>query len=142
METATIQSQPTTTEGLSTFLAQSAVLAKVAKSAADKAWKEAEDQAIRSMEADGMTTIELADETLVTVVRAERRSVDVEILAETLPASVLDKITTTVRVLDKDALAEAIKSGLVSVADVNSATTVGEAKPALRITARPKKPTK
>lgn len=141
MEASTIQSQ-STTEGLSTFLAQSAVLAKVAKSAADKAWKEAEDQAIRSMEADGMTTIELADETLVTVVRAERQSVDVEILAETLPASVLDKVTTTVRVLDRDALAEAIKTGLISAADVMSATKVGEAKPSLRITARPKKPTK
>ena len=132
----------TTTATLTTYLAQAAVLAKVAKKAAADAYGRAEADAIAAMTVDGITTIELPDDTLVTVVRAERVSVDVEALAATLPAAVLDKITTTVRVVDKDALAEAVKQGLVSPADVDAATKIGEAAPTLRITARPKKPAK
>ena len=115
----------TTTATLTTYLAQAAVLAKVAKKAAADAYGRAEADAIAAMTVDGITTIELPDDTLVTVVRAERVSVDVEALAATLPAAVLDNLTTTVR-----------------VADVDAATKIGEAAPTLRITARPKKPAK
>lgn len=118
------------------------MLAKVAKKAADAAWKQAEADAIAAMDADGIVTVELPDETLVTVVRAERIAVDVEALAAVLPAAVLDKVTKVERVIDKDALAEAVKQGLVAPADVEAATKVGEAAPTLRITARVKKPAK
>lgn len=130
----------TTAPALTKFLAQAAVLAKVAKKAADAAWKSAEADAIAAMDADGVVTIELPDETLVTVVRSERVAVDVEALAAVLPAAVLDKVTTTVRVIDKEALAEAVKQGLVAPSAVDAATKVGEAAPTLRITARVKKP--
>lgn len=132
----------TDTTALVTYLAQAAVLAKVTLKGATGAWKAAEADAIAAMESAGIVTVELPDETLVTVVRAERTSVDVEALAAVLPASVLDKVTTTVRVIDKEALAEAVKQGLVAPSAVEAATTVGEAAPALRVTARPKKPAK
>lgn len=132
----------TTAPALTKFIAQAAVLAKVAKKAADAAWKQAEADAIAAMDADGIVTVELPDETLVTVVRAERISVDVEALAAVLPAAVLDKVTKVERVIDKDALAEAVKQGLVAPADVQAATKVGEAAPTLRITPRVKKPAK
>ena len=132
----------TTAPALTKFIAQAAVLAKVAKKAADAAWKQAEADAIAAMDADGIVTVELPDETLVTVVRAERIAVDVEALAAVLPAAVLDKVTKVERVIDKDALAEAVKQGLVAPADVQAATKVGEAAPTLRITPRVKKPAK
>lgn len=132
----------TTTAPLTAYLAQAAVLAKVAKKEADAAFKRAEAAALEAMIADGTTTVELPDETLVTVVRAERVSVDVEALAAVLPAAVLERVTTTVRVVDKDALADAVKQGLVAPADVDAATTVAEVAPTLRVTARPKKPAK
>ena len=132
----------TTTAPLTAYLAQAAVLAKVAKKEADAAFKRAEAAALEAMIADGTTTVELPDETLVTVVRAERVSVDVEALAAVLPAAVLEKITTVVRVIDKEALAEAIKTGLVAPSAVEAATSTSEAAPALRITARVKKPSK
>lgn len=127
---------------ITTFVAQAAVLAKIAKKAADAAYKQAEADAIAALTAEGVVTVELPDETLVTVVRSERVTVDVEALAAVLPAAVLERITTTVRVIDKDALAEAVKQGLVAPAAVDAATKIGEAAPTLRITARPKKPAK
>lgn len=131
---------PTTTLTLTTYLAQAAVLAKVAKKAAGDAYAEAEADAIAAMTADGVTTVELPDDTLVTVVRPERMSVDVDALAEVLPAAVLDKVTTTVRVIDPEALAAAVKVGTVAPSVVEAATKRSDAKPTLRITARPKNP--
>lgn len=132
----------TTPITITTYLAQAAVLAKVAKRDADAAYKRAEADCISAMDADGIVTVELPDETLVTVIRSERTSVDVEALAAVLPAAVLEKITTVVRVIDKEALAEAIKTGLVAPSAVEAATSTSEAAPALRITARVKKPSK
>lgn len=126
---------------ITVYLAQAAVLAKVAKKAAADAYGRAEADAISAMTADGVTTVELPDDTLVTVVRPERVAVDVEALAEVLPAAVLERVTTVVRVVDAEALAEAVKVGLVAPSAVEAATRRGEAKPTLRITARPKRPT-
>jgi hypothetical protein len=133
-------STTTTPVTLTTYLAQAAVLAKVAKKAAADAYGRAEADAIAAMTVDGITSVELPDDTLVTVVRPERVAVDVEALAAVLPASVLERVTTVVRVVDAEALAEAVKVGLVAPSAVEAATTRGEAKPTLRITARPKRP--
>lgn len=132
----------TTTQSLTTYLAQAAVLAKVAKEAATKAYKAAEADAIAAMDHDGIVTVELPDDTLVTVIRAERVSVDVEVLAATLPAAILERITVVKREVDKEALALAIKEGLIAPSAVEAATKIGEAAPSLRITARVKKPVK
>lgn len=139
MDTTTII--PTTTapsEELVRFIAQAAVLAKVAKREAGEAFDRAQADALEAFAASGLVTVELPDGTLVTVVSPERLTVDVEALAESVPATVYAKVTKTS--VDLAKFKAAVEAGLIPSDIADKVSTLAPSEPSLRITAKAKAP--
>jgi hypothetical protein len=116
--------------------AQAAVLAKQAKKSATDLYANAEADAIKALTAAGVATIQLADGTKVTIKGGldgeYTRKVDVDALADIIPATVLDKVTK--RVIDLTALDAAVTAGLISNDTVIKVTEYARNKASLRIT--------
>ena len=132
----------TTTQSLdlAKYTAQAAVLAKIAEKEAKEASKRAQEDAIEALVASGVDSVELADGTVVTIVRSEGRLVvDIEALAEIVPAKVLDNLTK--RSIDLDAFKGAMESSYISKDIADKVTTLAPVSDSLRITAPKKKPT-
>ena len=124
---------------LAKYTAQAAVLAKIAEKEAKEASKRAQEDAIEALVASGIDSVELADGTVVTIVRSEGRLVvDVEALAETVPAKILDDVTK--RSIDLDAFKGAVASNHISQEVADKVTTLAPVANSLRITAKAKKP--
>lgn len=125
-------------EELIRFMAQAAVLAKIAKREAGEAFDRTEAEAIEAMIASGILSVTLPDGTQVTVVTPERLSVDVEVLEQNLPMTVLAKVTK--RSVDLTKYKAAVEAGLISPEIAAKAGTLSPADPSLRITAKAKAP--
>lgn len=124
---------------LAKYTAQAAVLAKIAEKEAKEASKRAQQDAIDALVASGLDSVELADGTVVTIVRSEGRLVvDVEALAEIVPAKVLDNLTK--RSIDLEAFKGAMESAYISKDIADQVTTLAPVADSLRITAKAKKP--
>jgi hypothetical protein len=124
---------------LAKYAAQAAVLAKIAEKEAKEANKRAQEDAINAMIASGLDSVELADGTTVTIVHSDGRLVvDVEALAEIVPAKVLDNVTK--RSVDLEAFKGAVASNQISKDDADKVTSLSPVADSLRITAKSKKP--
>ena len=124
---------------LAAYAAQAAVLAKIAKKEADEAFKRAQEEAIAALDASGHDSVELADGTVVTIVRSEGRLVvDVEALADEVSAKVLDNVTK--RSIDLDAFKGAVEYGTIGKEVADKVTSLSPVSDSLRITAKAKKP--
>lgn len=143
-EEVTTMSNTTTTNttqslDLAKYAAQAAVLAKIAEKEAKEANKRAQEDAIAAMIASGVESIELADGTVVTVVHSDGRLVvDVEALAENVPAKVLDNLTK--RSIDLEAFKGAVESSYISKDIADKVSSLAPVADSLRITAKAKKP--
>lgn len=117
--------------------AQAAVLAKQAKAAATDLYSNAEADAIKALTAAGVATIQLVDGTKVTIKGGldgeYQRNIDVDALADTIPATVLDKVTK--RTVDLAAFDAAVTTGLITDEVATKVTTTTRKKASLRITA-------
>lgn len=122
---------------LLTVAAQAAVLAKQAKKAAGDLYTKAEADAIATLTAAGITSIQLADGTKVTIKGGldgeYQRNIDVDALADTIPATVLDKVTK--RTVDLASFDAAVTTGLISTDVAAKVTTTARKKASLVITA-------
>jgi hypothetical protein len=126
-------------EDLAKYAAQAVVLARIAEKEAKEAAKRAQEDAIEAFKAAGLSTVTLADDTLVTLVEPEGRlSVDSEALAELVPAKVLDNLTK--RSVDLEAFKGAVESGYVSAEVAEKVSTLVPVSPSIKVTAKPKKP--
>jgi hypothetical protein len=116
--------------------AQAAVLAKQAKKSATDLYANAEADAIKALTAAGVATIQLADGTKVTLKGGldgeYQRNIDVDALADTIPATVLDKVTK--RTVDLAAFDAAVTTGLITDEVATKVTTTTRKKTALVIT--------
>ena len=116
--------------------AQAAVLAKQAKKSATDLYANAEADAIKALTAAGIATIQLADGTKVTLKGGldgeYQRNIDVDALADTIPATVLDKVTK--RTVDLAAFDAAVTTGLITDEVATKVTTTTRKKTALVIT--------
>jgi hypothetical protein len=105
--------------------AEAAVLAKNAKKAATDLFANAENDLITLLLAAGVETVTLADGTKVTLKGGlegeEGRSIDVDLLAERVPAATLAKVTKPV--IDLKAFDAAVEVGLIDTAVVDEVTT-------------------
>jgi hypothetical protein len=139
--TTMTQTHTTSTQSLdlAKYAAQAAVLAKIAEKEAKEASKRAQEDAIAAMIASGTESIELADGTVVTVVHSDGRLVvDVEALAEVVPAKVLDNLTK--RSIDLEAFKGAVESSYISKDIADKVSSLAPVADSLRITAKAKKP--
>ena len=97
-----------------------AVLAKAAKKDADEVYKKAQADIIDGLLAAGVSTITTQDGTVVTLkggIDGEvRRTVNIDALAERVPAATLDRVT--VRSVDLSAFDAAVEVGLIDAATV------------------------
>ena len=126
-------------EDLAKYAAQALVLARIAEKEAKEAAKRAQEDAIEAFKSAGITKVELADETQVTLVEPEGRlAVDAEVLAELVPAKVYDDLTK--RSVDLDAFKGAVESGYISDEVAAKASTLVPVAPSIKVTAKPKKP--
>lgn len=130
------QTENINTEVLVATVATAAVLAKVAKKTASDAFTRAEADAIATLIGAGIDTVTLVDGTKVTLkggtTGETSRSIDAEVLADRLTASVLDKVTK--RVVDLPAFDAAVKSGLIDSKVVSAVTVNAPRKASLVIT--------
>jgi len=138
MKTAQETQQAVSTE-LAKYAAQALVLARIAEKEAKAAAKRAQDDAIEAFKAAGIAKVELADETLVTLVESDGRlSVDADVLAELVPAKVYDDLTK--RSVDLDAFKGAVESGYISQEVADKASSLVPVAASIKVTPKPKKP--
>lgn len=125
---------PTTTKAV--IAAGFAVQAKIAKVDAGKVYTQAEVDAIVAMTEARMETVTLPDGTKVTIKGGFEgevtRAIDVDALAEKVPAATLAKVTR--QVIDLSKFDAAVEIGLIDPATAAAVTTETERKPALVIT--------
>jgi len=131
----TIQTPITSTTLIQTA-AEAAVLAKAAKKSSADLFTKAQADAIAVLTAAGVESVTLADGTKVSLKGGldgeTRRKVSATALAERIPATVLDKVTT--RTVDLAAFDAAVKAGIISPEAAAAATTNDDVKPSLVIT--------
>ena len=129
------------TEALNEILlesAKAAIQAKDAKKYAEEAYKNIESDTIATFVALGQTTL-MVEDTKVTVEGLDevRRTIDINALADMIPATVLAKVTK--QAIDLTKFDEAVSLGLIPAEVVAAVVTEKGVKPSLRITAKAKK---
>lgn len=129
----------TETQSLIQHVAQAAVHAKDAKKAATEAFARVEADTINTMVGHDVLTIILPDSTRVTVegLNETRRSIDIEALAEKVPAAVLFSVLKDA--IDLAKFDAAVLTGAIPAEVAEAVTERKAVKPSLRITANAKK---